>query len=277
MVVFSAMPGPAQAAVASAGRRRLAPFSRMRAGPAALPVFPTRFPVYRIFRGPRPLSDGSPCASPDSPFSTGVAHDFVVPFCIGPGAGHGRLRRGRGYGHTSGRGHRAPGISPCLSFRPVPVPYAVGGLVSGLDRARFHRAMGSAGWPSPCWPSSASICCAKRLPAGTERKKSNVMPPTPWPIPPNPTRGFSLLMLSVATSIDALAVGLSFSLLNMSVLVPRRRHRGGMLRPHSPWPVAGQNPVPRRNSRAVRAELAGGLVLLAIGFKILYEHGVFGA
>ena len=38
--------------------------------------------------------------------------------------------------------------------------------------------------------------------------------------PADPTRGFSLLMLSVATSIDALAVGLSFSLLNMSVWFP---------------------------------------------------------
>ncbi|MBW1842568.1 MAG: manganese efflux pump, partial [Deltaproteobacteria bacterium] len=35
--------------------------------------------------------------------------------------------------------------------------------------------------------------------------------------PKDPTRGMTLVMLSVATSIDALAVGLSLSILNVSI------------------------------------------------------------
>ena len=36
----------------------------------------------------------------------------------------------------------------------------------------------------------------------------------------DPTRGWSLVSLSVATSLDALAVGMSFSLIGMKILVP---------------------------------------------------------
>jgi putative Mn2+ efflux pump MntP len=78
-----------------------------------------------------------------------------------------------------------------------------------------------------------------------------------------------LLTLSVATSIDALAVGLSFSLLGRAIWLPAAgigcitfvicmlgfeagRHIGTVL---EKW-----------------AELAGGLVLTGIGVKILLEH-----
>ena len=36
----------------------------------------------------------------------------------------------------------------------------------------------------------------------------------------DPTRGFNLVLLSIATSIDALAVGLAFSMLDMTIWVP---------------------------------------------------------
>jgi putative Mn2+ efflux pump MntP len=36
----------------------------------------------------------------------------------------------------------------------------------------------------------------------------------------DPTKGLTLIILSVATSIDALAVGLSFAFLNMPILYP---------------------------------------------------------
>ncbi len=91
----------------------------------------------------------------------------------------------------------------------------------------------------------------------------------------DPTRGFSLLMLSVATSIDALAVGLSFSLLNMPVWFPAAVIGGVccILTVLGLW--LGQV-LSHAEILGHRAELAGGVVLLAIGFKILYEHGVFG-
>ena len=78
-----------------------------------------------------------------------------------------------------------------------------------------------------------------------------------------------LLGLAVATSIDALAVGLSFSVLAVGILLPvlligsvtftlsllavYAGHRfGGVL--------------------AGRAEILGGVILIAIGLKILVEH-----
>ena len=89
---------------------------------------------------------------------------------------------------------------------------------------------------------------------------------------PDPTRGLSLVMLSVATSLDALAVGLSLSLLNVSVwgsaLVI------GLV--CAAFTVAGLK-LGRLAASAVRleraAEAVGGLVLLAIGARILFVHG----
>lgn len=97
------------------------------------------------------------------------------------------------------------------------------------------------------------------------------------PCPPpqkDPSRGASLLLLAVATSIDALAVGLSFALLKMPILMPSTVI--GLV-------CAGLTALGlflgQRLSRAAlfgrHAGVAGGLVLLGIGFKILWEHGVF--
>lgn len=91
----------------------------------------------------------------------------------------------------------------------------------------------------------------------------------------DPTRGLSLLMLSVATSIDALAVGLSFSLLNISVWFPAVVI-GMVCCALSALGLWLGTILSRAAMLGRRAELAGGLTLLAIGFKILYDHGVFG-
>jgi putative Mn2+ efflux pump MntP len=85
----------------------------------------------------------------------------------------------------------------------------------------------------------------------------------------DPTRGWSLVMLSVATSIDALAVGLSFAALGVRVLAPAAviGVTAGILTLLGVW-LGG-----RLGGRLGRlSELAGGLVLLAIGFRILVEH-----
>ena len=90
----------------------------------------------------------------------------------------------------------------------------------------------------------------------------------------DPTRGFTLVMLSVATSIDSLAVGLSFSVLNISIWLPAAiigitatlltiiGLKLGCL-------------LGSASKIGSRAEIAGGLVLLGIGFNVLYQHGVF--
>lgn len=91
----------------------------------------------------------------------------------------------------------------------------------------------------------------------------------------DPTRGASLVLLSVATSIDALAVGFSLSVLGGSVWGPALVIGGVCFL----FTVGGLH-----LGRAVRsatglgrlAEVLGGVVLLAIGLNILREHGVFG-
>lgn len=85
----------------------------------------------------------------------------------------------------------------------------------------------------------------------------------------DPTRGWSLVGLSLATSIDALAVGISLGLIGVSIWVPAivigtvtivitclgistGRAAGRIL---GPW-----------------AERIGGIILIAIGIRILLQH-----
>jgi putative Mn2+ efflux pump MntP len=85
----------------------------------------------------------------------------------------------------------------------------------------------------------------------------------------DPTKGWRMVMLSIATSIDALAVGLSLALLGTSIW----------------WPalvigvVAGVMTIigmelGKRFGALLgrRMEVVGGLILIAIGVKILVEH-----
>ena len=85
----------------------------------------------------------------------------------------------------------------------------------------------------------------------------------------DPTRGMTLMVLSVATSIDAMAVGLSFAFLKMPVIhasvvigmVCFLMTAAGMIFGRKLGALFGK-----------KAELAGGLVLLGIGIKILWDH-----
>jgi putative Mn2+ efflux pump MntP len=90
----------------------------------------------------------------------------------------------------------------------------------------------------------------------------------------DPTRGWSLVMLSVATSIDALAVGLSMSMLGLSIWTPAAVIGLVCLL----FTAAGLH-LGRFVGNAARlsfaAEILGGVVLIAIGLNILRDHGVF--
>jgi len=85
------------------------------------------------------------------------------------------------------------------------------------------------------------------------------------------TRGWPLLLLSIATSIDALAVGFSFSILKNPILFPAViigivcfvMTTVGMIFGKVLAKLFGK-----------KVEIFGGLVLIAIGVKILIDHGI---
>jgi putative Mn2+ efflux pump MntP len=85
----------------------------------------------------------------------------------------------------------------------------------------------------------------------------------------DPTRGVTLVVLSVATSMDALAVGISFGMLHVVVWVPAIII--GLV-------AAGATLVGLRIGARLgerfgrRMEVLGGLVLIAIGVVIIVEH-----
>jgi putative Mn2+ efflux pump MntP len=85
----------------------------------------------------------------------------------------------------------------------------------------------------------------------------------------NPTKGLSLLVLSVATSVDALAVGLSLAALHVAILYPAVVI--GLVAFF--MTVLGVNIGPFFG-RIIgkRAELMGGLILILIGVKTLLDH-----
>ena len=85
----------------------------------------------------------------------------------------------------------------------------------------------------------------------------------------DPTRGLSLLVLSVATSLDALAVGLSLAALRVAIVFPAAVI--GIVA--FTMTVLGMRIGPALGKViGRRAELLGGAVLLLIGIKILAEH-----
>lgn len=87
--------------------------------------------------------------------------------------------------------------------------------------------------------------------------------------PGDPTKGMSLVTLSVATSIDALAVGMSFAMLGIGIVLPSiiiGLVAGAMT-------VTGMAIGSRLGSLfGRRMEMAGGIVLILIGLKILASH-----
>ena len=83
------------------------------------------------------------------------------------------------------------------------------------------------------------------------------------------THGWPLFMLSIATSIDSLAVGFSFSILKNEILFPAiiigivcfLMTAVGMIFGKALAKIFGR-----------KVEILGGLVLIAIGVKIIIEH-----
>ncbi len=85
----------------------------------------------------------------------------------------------------------------------------------------------------------------------------------------DPSRGTSLVVLSVATSIDALAVGLSLAMLRVSIWYPSAVI--GII-------TAGLSVIGIQAGKYLgrklgsRMELVGGIILILIGCRILASH-----
>jgi len=85
----------------------------------------------------------------------------------------------------------------------------------------------------------------------------------------DPSKGKNLIILSIATSIDAAAIGFSFAALNISILIPSIIigvicvffSALGLFIGNETGSIVG-----------VWAERIGGIVLILIGVKILLEH-----
>jgi manganese efflux pump family protein len=85
----------------------------------------------------------------------------------------------------------------------------------------------------------------------------------------DPTRGWLLLTLSIATSIDALAVGLSLAFLRVSIWMPSVVI--GVVA--ATMTALGMTFGSRLGARFGKwAERTGGLVLIGIGLRILVSH-----
>jgi len=90
----------------------------------------------------------------------------------------------------------------------------------------------------------------------------------------DPTKGGTMVMLSFATSIDALAVGLSISMLQIAIWRPALIIGIVALI----FTVIGIHIgcIVGANFKLDKyAEIIGGMVLIGIGLRILWEHGVF--
>jgi putative Mn2+ efflux pump MntP len=85
----------------------------------------------------------------------------------------------------------------------------------------------------------------------------------------DPTRGPTLILLAVATSIDALAVGMGLGVMKNPILVPALLF-GGITLVLSVAGLAFGRGLGVKFGRSMT--VVGGLVLIAIGVKILAEH-----
>lgn len=88
----------------------------------------------------------------------------------------------------------------------------------------------------------------------------------------DPTRGISLVLLSLATSMDALAVGLSLGVLRVRIWYPAVIIGivAGIL-----TAVGMHLGAPLGNRLGRKMEVLGGLILIGIGCSIIFRHLFF--
>ncbi|MCK5099554.1 MAG: manganese efflux pump, partial [Desulfobacteraceae bacterium] len=85
----------------------------------------------------------------------------------------------------------------------------------------------------------------------------------------DPSRGMTMVMLSVATSIDALAVGLSLAMLDVNIWYPSIMI-GVITTAMSLLAIKAGAKLGMMFGK--RMEIFGGLILILIGCRILFSH-----
>jgi putative Mn2+ efflux pump MntP len=85
----------------------------------------------------------------------------------------------------------------------------------------------------------------------------------------DPSKGIHLIILSIATSIDAFAIGLSFAMLNVNIWYPSVVI-GIVTAVLSVMGVQLGNKLGIKFGK--KMEILGGIILIAIGIRILIEH-----
>ncbi len=181
------------------------------------------------------------------------------------------------------------GIALALAMDAFAVALAAGAVVAPVTRRHlfrlgFHFGLFQALMPVVGWLAGLTlrssieaydhwIAFGLLALIGGKMIREALAPEREEPPAGDPTRGWTLVMLSVATSIDALAVGLTLAMLGVEIWLPSLVIGlvAGILT------VAGMRLGDRVGSLwGKRVEIFGGLVLLAIGFKILFEHTLGG-
>lgn len=85
----------------------------------------------------------------------------------------------------------------------------------------------------------------------------------------DPTSGLQLVVLSIATSIDALAVGLTLAMIGSTIVLPAL-FIGIVAAAFTTLGMALGRQIGRVWGK--RVEILGGLILMAIGIKIVVDH-----
>jgi putative Mn2+ efflux pump MntP len=101
------------------------------------------------------------------------------------------------------------------------------------------------------------------------RMIKSAMSPSSKSQPDDPSRGVVLLMLATATSIDAMAIGLSMAMLRVSIWYPSITI-GVVTMGMSILAIMVGSRVGAWMGK--RAQLAGGIVLLLVGVRIVISH-----
>ena len=85
----------------------------------------------------------------------------------------------------------------------------------------------------------------------------------------DPSRGHMLVLLSVATSLDAMAVGLSMAMLKQQIILPAAVIGITTLLLSLTGMLLGKR---LGETFGKRMEIIGGIILLGIGLRVLYTH-----